>query len=72
MLYPAMSDLLKKVDNRYKLVNVAARRARDIAQGAEDAGEKLTQKSVSIALDEILEGKIEVDTTTTRRHEDEQ
>lgn len=69
MLYPAMSDLLKKVDNRYKLVNVAAKRARDIAQGAEDSGEKLTEKSVSIALDEILEGKIEVDTSIEHKEQ---
>lgn len=63
MLYPAMSDLLKKVDNRYKLVNVTAKRARDIAQAAEDdtmAVTALNRKAVSIALEEINEGKIEV------------
>ena len=63
MLYPAMSDLLKKVGNRYKLVNVAAKRARDIAQTAEEetmAVTALNRKAVSIALEEIYEGKIEV------------
>ena len=36
MLYPSLSDLLKKVHNRYSLVNVAAKRARDIAEQAEN------------------------------------
>ena len=31
MLYPAMADLLKHIDSRYLLVNVIARRARQIA-----------------------------------------
>ena len=31
MLYPAMSTLLKNVDSRYLLVNVIARRARQIS-----------------------------------------
>ena len=60
MLYPAMSELLKKVGNRYKLVNVAAKRARDIAQSYEEAEESLPRKAVSIALDEIDSGKVEV------------
>ncbi|MBQ1271663.1 MAG: DNA-directed RNA polymerase subunit omega, partial [Clostridia bacterium] len=28
MLYPSMNELLKKIPNRYSLVNVAAKRAR--------------------------------------------
>ena len=55
-----MSELLKKVGNRYKLVNVAAKRARDIAQSYEEAEESLPRKAVSIALDEIHDGKVEV------------
>ena len=38
MLYPAMNKLTANVPNRYLLVNVVARRARQIAQQAEDAG----------------------------------
>ena len=30
MLYPAMADLLKHIDSRYLLVNVIARRARQM------------------------------------------
>ena len=32
MLKPSMQDLMKKVNNRYLLVNLAAQRARDIAE----------------------------------------
>ena len=35
MLHPSMTELLEKVDNRYLLVNVAAKRAREIAEDAE-------------------------------------
>ena len=40
MLYPAMNKLTANVPNRYLLVNVVARRARQIAQEAEDAGRR--------------------------------
>ena len=35
MLNPSMQDLMKKVNNRYLLVNLAAQRARDIALKAQ-------------------------------------
>lgn len=56
MLYPSMSELLKKIDSRYLLVNVVAHRAREIADQADEAGEILDKKPVSLALDEISEG----------------
>ena len=59
MLYPSLSDLLKKVPNRYSLVNVAAKRARDIAEMAENDPEMVAEeKPVSLALDDIMSGKI--------------
>ncbi|MBQ1705858.1 MAG: DNA-directed RNA polymerase subunit omega [Clostridia bacterium] len=58
MLHPSMTELLKKVNNRYLLVNVTARRARDIAEEAELNEEKLTEKPVKLALDDIISGKI--------------
>lgn len=36
MLYPAMADLLKHIDSRYLLVNVIARRARQISHRGRD------------------------------------
>ena len=58
MLNPSMQDLMKRVNNRYLLVNLAAQRARDIALEAMDAGEKIPEKPVKLALDEIASGKI--------------
>ena len=59
MLYPAMRDLLNKVPSRYKLVNVVAHRAREISTEAELAGEPLDEKSVSIAIQEVADGKLD-------------
>ena len=56
MLYPAMKDLLEKVPSRYELVNVVACKARRIAREAEIAGEPLSEKPVSIAIQAVAEG----------------
>ena len=53
MLYPAMNKLTAHVPNRYLLVNVVARRARQIAQEAEDNGEKMDVKPVTLAIHEV-------------------
>ncbi|MBE6991194.1 MAG: DNA-directed RNA polymerase subunit omega [Ruminococcaceae bacterium] len=58
MLYPPMSDLLENINSRYLLVNVIARRARQVSIEAEKLGEPLTDKPVSIAIGEIAEGKL--------------
>ncbi|MBQ2839869.1 MAG: DNA-directed RNA polymerase subunit omega [Oscillospiraceae bacterium] len=58
MLYPAMSDLLKEVNGRYLLVNLAARRAREIAEYAEENEIELSEKPVSLAIEEIADGKL--------------
>jgi len=58
MLYPAMNELLAQVPSRYKLVNVVAARARQIANEAEYTEEMLEDKPVSIAIREIAEGKV--------------
>ena len=60
MLYPAMNQLTTNVPNRYLLVNVVARRARQIARAAEDAGEKLEEKPVTLAIQEVADAKISV------------
>lgn len=55
-----MNQLTANVPNRYLLVNVVARRARQIAQEAEDAGEKLDVKPVTLAIQEVADGKLSV------------
>ena len=59
MLYPAMNELLEHVPSRYKLVNVVAARARQIASRAESQEYMLEDKPVSIAIREIAQGHIE-------------
>ena len=56
MLYPPMSELLKHIDSRYLLVNVVARRARQISIEAEQEGTSLTQKPVTLAIREVADG----------------
>ena len=58
MLYPAMSKLNAYIPNRYMLVNVVARRARQIAEEAEEADIHLEEKSVTMAIHEVAEGKL--------------
>ena len=48
MLYPPMSELLKHIDSRYLLVNVVARRARQISIEAEQEGYALDDKPVTL------------------------
>ena len=61
MLYPSMSDLLGKVSSRYMLVNVTASRARTIAEGAEESGYVLDKKPVSCAIEEIADGRLQIE-----------
>ena len=58
MLYPAMNKLTEQVPNRYLLVNVVARRARQIAEEAEMTGLHLDEKPVTLAIHEVADGKL--------------
>ena len=58
MLYPPVADLLKDVQSRYLLVNVVAHRARQIAAEAEEFGEELPEQPVTLAIQEVADGKL--------------
>ena len=67
MLNPSMQELMKRVGNRYLLVNLAEPREavgydmylRLLTEAiAEEKGEPLPDKAVKLALDEIAAGKI--------------
>ena len=60
MLYPALAVLLKQVDNRYRLVNIIARRARDISAQNDGYDDEEYEKPVSKAIEEIAAGKLRV------------
>ncbi|MCD8004450.1 MAG: DNA-directed RNA polymerase subunit omega [Oscillospiraceae bacterium] len=60
MLYPSMSEMLKQVPSRYMLVNVVAQRARQISATAESFHEPLQEKPVSMAIQDVAEGKVSI------------
>ena len=62
MLYPAMNKLNEYIPNRYMMVNVVARRARQIALEAENNGQILEDKPVTMAINEVAEGLFDAST----------
>jgi DNA-directed RNA polymerase subunit omega len=64
MIYPSLDDLLKHTDNRYTLVIVSAKRARQILE-EEQASDERSIKAVTIALEEIISGKTKYQRTKT-------
>ena len=62
LLYPPISELAEKTGSRYQLVNVVAKRAREISVEAEENGEHLDEKAVSLAINEIYAGKVSMKT----------
>ncbi len=53
-------QLLKKINNVYRLVVVASERTRQLARGARPLVDTESKKLTTIALKEILEGKVRV------------
>ena len=60
MLYPPVGELADKAGSRYQLVNLIARRARNISTAAQIEDEILDDKPVSMAIEEIYSGKLEI------------
>lgn len=58
MIYPPIADLVKKTGSRYTLVIETARRARQLSQGAAPLSTADSNKEISVAVNEIYEGKI--------------
>ena len=59
MIKPGISDLSKCVDSRYTLVTMAAKRARMIGEERmHDMDAYGDEKPVSVAAEEIVEGKV--------------
>ena len=57
MMNPDLRPLLKDHTSRYSLVIATAKRAREISEQAEEDHEIMTEKPVSIAISEIVNGK---------------
>ncbi len=58
MIKPPLEALLDRVSNKYALVIVAAKRARQLKDGALPMVDIDTQNPVTISLEEIAAGKI--------------
>ncbi|OLS01704.1 DNA-directed RNA polymerase subunit omega [Tissierella creatinophila] len=58
MLNPSFEGILKEGDSRYTLVMLASKRARQIIEGEKPLIDTDSKKPVSIAIEEILAGKI--------------
>ena len=61
MVKPTVKELLEKVDNRFELVVATAKRARQIADGAEVLTKVDEEAPVTLAANEIAEGKVIVE-----------
>lgn len=55
---PTIGELLTKVENRYELVIATARRARQIAEGDPIKTNVKEDSEVTLAANEIAEGKV--------------
>ncbi len=62
MRYPSIDLLLEKIDSKYKLAYVAAKRAKIIEaeDGYTACEDGISAKSIGQALEEVLEDKIKV------------
>lgn len=60
MFNPDLKDVLKNHLSRYSLVTATAKRAREISDEALENEEIIVEKPVSLALDEIVEGKYKI------------
>lgn len=60
MLNIDMRTVLKGHLSRYSLVTGVAKRAREIALEAEEEGEIIVEKPVTLALEELKQGKFEI------------
>ncbi|QGG47974.1 DNA-directed RNA polymerase subunit omega [Heliorestis convoluta] len=59
MNQPSLDRLMEKVDSKYALVVLAAKRARVLTEKKETLSEQdKATKSVTLALQEIVEGKV--------------
>lgn len=65
MINPSLDLLVEKVDSKYTLVVLAAKRAREIMDGQQPLAESKSNKPVTVALEEVAQGKITYERTKT-------
>ena len=66
MINPSIMDLLKKVDDRYSLVILTSKRARQLINGSEPLVVTKSNKPLTIAINEVNEGEVGYEPTTVK------
>ena len=59
MVKPTVNELLEKAENRYALVIATSKRATQLSTAPKPITKKKEQSMVTLAADEIAEGKVE-------------
>lgn len=62
MINPSIVDLLKKIDNRYSLVIVTSKRARQLIEGDKPLIDVDKNKPLTVAINEVNSGVITYET----------
>ncbi|VBB07952.1 rna polymerase subunit omega/k/rpb6 [Lucifera butyrica] len=65
MIHPSLDVLVSKVDSKYTLVVLAAKRAREIMSGDQAMAESKSNKAVTVALEEVAQSKVAFERTKT-------
>ncbi len=60
MVKPSVTELLTKVNNRFELVVMTAKRARQLSKGDKPLTNKQEESTVTLAADEIAEGQVTI------------
>jgi DNA-directed RNA polymerase subunit omega len=58
-MFPSLEKALEQISNRYVLVVLAAKRSRQLNRGAQPQVETKRRKWTSVALEEVIAGKIQ-------------
>ena len=58
-MFPSLEKALEQISNRYVLVVLAAKRSRQLNRGAQPQVETKRRKWTSVALEEVLAGKVQ-------------
>lgn len=61
IIRPTVTDLLKIADNRFELVIATAKRARKLAEGEKQLTDVKERSTVTLAANEIAEGKVKIE-----------
>lgn len=67
MLNPSLRNLLEEGESKYTLVMVISKRARQLIDGAKPKVETNSNKPVTVAMEELLEGKLEYESPTVAK-----